>query len=332
MLCPYPDCTGQVVEGQRFCNVCGRSLDPQTVATAKQAATGAPASQPLPPSQAPPYGQPPYQAPYQNPNQAPPYANQPYGNPPQYAPPQYPPQYPPQQMPPAQPYAQGNWQGQPYAQMPVQQVAPRPTSKTPLVLFLLLLLVGGGVAAGLLLFGWRLPTVGSTSSSSSSITPTVGSRTFNLFLPVFERDNPYSTPAIKGRDGLERGISVSTRPYLTIENGQTLKPATVDVSIKAANTENLTLEQIYSAGLVFASSQELADEFELYVASQHPDYDFDAVLPAKGQSYEVTDPQGWTLKITVDEVVFESDTMTDGSPSPHPVFAVLNMTAELTPK
>ena len=325
MLCPYPDCTGQVVEGQRFCNICGRSLDPQAVAAAKQAASAAPTSQPLPPYQAPPYSQPPYQAP--------PYANQPYGNPPQYPPPQYPPppyeQYPPQQMPPTQPYAQSNWQGQPYAQMPVQQVAPKPASKVPLVIFLILLLLGGGVAAGFLILGWRLPTINSTTSSS--ITPTLGTKVFHLSLPVFERDNPYNSEPIKGRDGLERRITLTTNPYTT-NNGSTRYPATVDVSLKAANIDNLTPEQIFSMGMMFTTSQELADQMKSESVSRYPDYKFDTALATKGKSLELTDDKGWRMKITVDDVALDSATMTDGSPSPHPIFMQLELTVELTPK
>lgn len=35
MKCPYPDCQGEVSEGEQFCGECGRSLAPEAVAAAK---------------------------------------------------------------------------------------------------------------------------------------------------------------------------------------------------------------------------------------------------------------------------------------------------------
>src|SRR5437763_3753712 len=110
MQCPYPDCTGQITEGQNFCHTCGRPLDPESVAAAKRSATVG-LAQPTTPIQ-------PYQAPS--------YAS---------LPPQGAPQYPPPQYPPPQPYIQSNWPPPPQPQMPMptqmpmqmpmQQVVPR---------------------------------------------------------------------------------------------------------------------------------------------------------------------------------------------------------------
>ena len=56
MKCPYPDCNGQVSEGEQFCGECGRSLAPAAVAAARVAMGAAPPpTSPTPPPPPPLY-------------------------------------------------------------------------------------------------------------------------------------------------------------------------------------------------------------------------------------------------------------------------------------
>jgi hypothetical protein len=50
MKCPYPDCPGEISEGEQFCGECGRSLAPEAVAAARAGlATNPLTTTPLPP-------------------------------------------------------------------------------------------------------------------------------------------------------------------------------------------------------------------------------------------------------------------------------------------
>lgn len=343
MLCPYPDCMGQVTEGQNFCHVCGRPLDPASVALAKRAASGAPSgaggaggagevkgiTQPISAAlpQQPSYGNPQYQ-----------------GAPPQYSPPQYsPPQYPPTQQLPSEPHLQGGWQtqGQPTVQMPVPVPAPVPApiqyaterrgSQAPLIILLIVLLIGGGLVAGYFALGGKLPNfAGSSGGSSSNVLPKP--QTFTLHLPVFDRDNNFVSDPINGSSGVTRRLTLAALPYSDIKHGQTSDMTSMEVAIQKGDKPDFSNDAIIMS-IYFASGRGLAQEITSEMNTKYKGSIFQAVVPAKGQSYTVIDQQGWKLKITVDAVgLNNSAKMSVGSQSPYPTFTQLDVTAEVTPK
>lgn len=327
MLCPYPDCTGQVAEGQNFCHICGRSLDPASVALAKRATTGeldklGAMTQPIASTPTP------------TPN-LPPLHN--YGNPQFQGAPQYPPQYPP-----PQPHVQGNWPPQGQITMPVTMPMPPSTpvsqqrdvpgrgSKVPLIILVLVLLVAGGLAAGYFALGWRLPSSGGNSSSTKVTPPSP--QTFHLRLPVFDRDNYFVSDPIKGSNGVERRISSAALPYSTLQNGQTSGMTSMEIALQRADNPDFSNEATIMS-INFVSAQGLADNLKSDMNSRYPGANYQIAVPEKGKSYEIADSQGWKLKITVDAVGLDTNaTMSDGSASPYPTFTQLDVTAEVTPK
>lgn len=297
MRCPYPDCTGLITEGQNFCTTCGRPLDPASVTAVLGSA------QPTTPIQ-----------PYQTPT----YANPPY------------------QYPPPQPYAQGNWPPQPgYPQgampMPAQPVATRSSSKAPLVILLVVLLVVGGVVGGYFALGGK-PTAPAGGASSNTSSLPLQPQTFNLLLPVFDRDNYFVSDSIQGSNGVNRRLSMAALPYSVVEHGQTSEMTSTEIALQDGDKPDFSNDSTIMS-INFVTAQGLADSLKSEMNSKYPGADYQIVVPTKGQSYQITDNLGWKLKITVDDVMLDSTaTMSDGTASPYPAFTSLNLTAQVTPK
>ncbi|MGA7730822.1 MAG: hypothetical protein WCD37_06075, partial [Chloroflexia bacterium] len=289
----------------------------------------------------------------------PPYAGPPYPNAPQYSPQQYPPaQYPPQQMPPSQGYA------------PVPpQPLPRRGSKAPLILLLLVLALIGGLAIGFFALGWRLPSFGSNSSSTGVAQPTAiptgttvaviepttlpeitattppestatseppatstvvtagtDTRKFQLSLDDLPIGEPIISGEIEGTDGEQRHLRVEAQPYED-PNGEGVSRYPVNIDIALEDDDEDT-----SLDLWLVSSQALADEMrELMDSIGLTSINVEAA--EVGKSYEMTSSEGWMLKVTVNSLSLDDNAeLTDGSPSPYPVFTELDLGVELIPK
>ena len=288
------------------------------------------------------------------PHQVPPYTNVP-----QYPPQQYPPaQYPPQQMPPHQGYA-------PMLAQPV----PRRGSKAPLILLLLVLLLVGGLSLGFFALGWRLPSFGSSSSSTGVAQPTaiptgttvaviepttlpeitattppastatseppatstvvtVGTdtRKFQFSLDDLPIGEPIISGEIEGTDGEQRHLRVEAQPYED-PNGEGVSRQPVNIDIRLEDADENT-----SVDMWLVSSQTLAEEMrELMDSIGLTSINVEAA--EVGRSYEMTSPEGWMLKITVNSLSLDENAeLTDGSASPYPVFTELELGVEVTPR
>lgn len=317
MLCPYPDCTGRVTEGQRFCNTCGRPLDAESVTAAKRGAV-APVAPPVAPVQPPSYSQPQYPPQYS----------------PQYSP--HPPQQP-QQYPP--PYPQ-----MPVQQMPVQQVARKRSGSAPIVILLLLLVLGAAVWWGLL--GGRLPQSANSPASFAQATntpaPIVGQRqanppaaqppnstvqTFELNLAEFSGGKTFTSDPINGKTGSVRRLMVVARPY-TASNGETTLPSIVELTLGGPQEGDPASPGLDNY-LMLLTAQELVDEARTSIPSE---LNATVELAQANTSYETTSASGWKVRVTVNQLALDpAATMSDGTTSPYPAFRDLSLTIEVSP-
>jgi hypothetical protein len=282
----------------------------------------------------------------------PPYQVPPYTNVPQYPPQQYPPApYPPQQVPP--------YQG--YAPMPAQPV-PRRGSKVPLILLLLVLLLVGGLSLGFFALGWRLPSFSNNSAPTNAgvtqptaipsntpiaaieptplpeITPTIlpasptavaagsDARSFRFSLEDIPVDEPVISDVIEGTDGLQMHLRLQANLYEDPSgDGVSRQPVNIDIALEDADEHN-------SVSLWLGTSQAMVDEFRKLLDSVGMS-SISIELAEVGKSYEVVSPEGWVLKVTVNSMSLDDNAkLTDGSPSPYPVFTGLDLGVELIPK
>ena len=244
----------------------------------------------------------------------------PYGTPPYPNAPQYPPQYSPQQMPP--------YQG--YAQAPAQPL-PRRGSRVPLMLLLLLVIVGGGVAAGFFFLGWKLPAIGGNSSSSNGgitqptvVTGGLDTRQYQLSLDDLPVGEPIIKDAIEGSAGLIQFLRLEARPYED-PDGEGVSRQSVAIQIAMQGAENEIGTEMW-----LVTSQEMVNDPQQLVSDTSS---VKVELAQEGKSYEMTSQEGWLLKVTVKSMSLDENTeLTDGSASPYPVFAELELGVEVTPR
>lgn len=251
------------------------------------------------------------------PSSQPPYAASPYPNAPQY-PPQYPSQYPPQQMPPYSAYAP-----------PSPPSLPRRGSSLPLLLLLLVLVIGGGVAAGFFVLGWKLPALGGNSSSNGGITrPTavtggLGTREYELSLDDVTVGEWSIVDAVDGSGSQVRFLRLEAQPYEDPTGGASAQAIAVNIAMyDDHNTLDAGMWLVTSQALAGNPEQQLGDTSNATVEVAQP-----------GKTYEVTNDEGWLLKVTVTNMSLdENSQLSDGSPSPSPVFTRLDLKVEVTPR
>jgi hypothetical protein len=242
--------------------------------------------------------------------------------PPPYGVPAYPnaPQYPPQQMPPQQGYAQ----------VPPQPL-PRRGSRVPLILVLLLAIVGGGVAAGFFFLGWKLPAIGGNSSSSNGgvtqptvVTGGLDTRRYQLSLDDLPVGEPIINDAIEGSNGLVGYLRLEARPYED-PDGDVVSRQAIGFQVAIADGQNKIGTEMW-----LVTSQEMVDDDQQLASGRS---NAKVELAQEGKSYEVVSPEGWLLKVTVNSLSLDENAeMTDGSASPYPVFAELELGVEVTPR